>query len=198
MAVLASHPERVGDAAPEHIDIISVATCTPQKNEATRGEPARLIWQPKFREMFIQTMEAAALARHRDAMVVLANPRRIEAKDGGLSGCFVPLPLPEPSEFGANMRFWSYGRHEREDNRWLSSAASTDLGHRWSSLGHLVALDPETLEPPTEDVLIAFTIPSLPRDRPRNDHTSAISALEIQWLGSITVPPEPHLGEAHD
>ena len=187
MAVLASSPQRVGPDAPEHIDIVSVATCTDQKNEAAGPVPERLTWQPKFRAAFTELMEGTPYARHRNAMVVLANVRRIGKKPGGLSGSFIPLPLPKPAEFGEIARTWSWGRQDHGDNHWLLLRESVPLNERWSSLAHLVTLDPDLVPAPLEDQLISFTIPSLPRDRPRTDRGAAITALQVTGLGIVTL-----------
>ena len=187
MAVLASSPEQVGPHAPEHIDLVSIAACTPQKNEAFPGSPERLAWQPRFREMLVSLMDSAAYGRHRDALVLLANPRRIGEKPAGLTGCFAPLPLPQPPQFDERTRIWSFGRLGNGDNRWAPLHESEASKSAWSSLAHLVAVNPDQLSDPGGDYLFVFTIPSFPRDRTRRDASPAISGVELHALGSVTV-----------
>lgn len=134
LAILSSAPGRIGSSAPDHIDIVSVPTCTPHKEQAAGGLPPRLNWHGDFRSTMTDMPRVGRFARHRHAVTVLANARRVYGKPAGLSGCFVPLPLPSGAEFPEFNLVWSWGRQHKRDNEWMPFDKDRPL-EGWSSLG---------------------------------------------------------------
>ena len=85
----------LGDDPPDHIDIVSVATCTPQVPDPTSKAPYYRTWHNEFKKTFDRAAsDDDPLARHRFATFVLSNFQMMPTGDpGGLSGAFIPVPL---------------------------------------------------------------------------------------------------------
>ncbi|WP_141213291.1 hypothetical protein [Janthinobacterium sp. PC23-8] len=75
---------------PDHIDIISLATCSP--HTPSKDFP---LWHIDFREGFLRMAKHDNNLRHRHAIIVMANFLQIpdNPRFGGLSGAFLPIPL---------------------------------------------------------------------------------------------------------
>lgn len=179
--VINSDPERIGLDVPEHIDLVSVATCTPQANDSVGQRPPSPVWQPHFRTAFLEPLTGGALIRHAWAVVVLANFRLVLERAGGLSGCYVPRPLPPAPHFGEFARVWSWGR-DGGDRRWefLDGGRAPK---EWSSSAHLMTLEPTHIEREgAEDHLLAFTINRFPRNCGPMDTAPTLTNLTLTPL----------------
>lgn len=130
----------------EHIDIVSIASCTPQSTDRTADDSLREEWHGAFRESAEKMARADEMHRYHGAIVVLANYREVEAfEHAGLSGVFLPHPLREPFP-QAFVRQSVFGRVGGNDNRWWEHRELEQ--HRKeetkiASRGYVLALAPE-------------------------------------------------------
>ena len=169
--------ECFGDTPPNHIDIVSVAACTPQSVENVDESSTARIWHERFRSSFLAAARDPACARHHFAAIVLANFREIDAtKPGGLSGVFLPVPA-EPSDFGAGttVSLWGRPSDKETDNRW-SRAGETGFGN-WRSRGFIAAIEPRY---DCACRIFSFTIHRLPRETSPWEPATRLAQVEIR------------------
>lgn len=163
-----------GEDCPEHVDIVSLATCTPQPEY--RSETGFYYqWQPEFQDAFRRAAADDALSKHHHALFVLSNFRTIsDGKLGGLSGAFIPVPLAENhAPPYLTISVWGYPKSYRSPTRW-SHSADTILGASgWASSGYIASLQNTNSEVVAR--MVGFTINKLPREaslwRPHNGLT---------------------------
>ena len=132
----------LGDTPPDHIDLVSVAACTPQVvRRLGPGREARS-WHERYSESFIAAARAPGCARHHFAAVVLANFQEIDTQPAGLSGVFLPVAA-RTNNLGAQTCTSLWGAPGKDDpsNRW--SRADDDLTD-WRSRGYVTSLEPGT------------------------------------------------------
>lgn len=157
-----------GNAPPDHVDIVSVATCTPQPEPIkAKGVKSRQ-WHQKFRESFIRAASDDALARHHNSVFVLSNFGKFPPtlSPGGLSGAFIPIPLRHP-KYPDFVIISSWGRPKRSpdsDNSWSQAGEVGDSDDGWSSLGYVASLDSMQVESSVCASMLGFTIHRFPRD----------------------------------
>lgn len=153
---------------PDHIDIVSLATCTPQQKLTKPDGEIYYGWHQDFRDTFRRTAMDGALYRHHYSTIVLANfgmcpPSSI----GGLSGAFLPLPFhatPIPSYISIT----AYGRPEDDgvESGW-SYPDQVGIGtRRWPSNGYIAALAADRSDGSLAQML-GFSVERLPRDTTR-------------------------------
>jgi hypothetical protein len=157
----------LGNAPPDHIDIVSVATCSPQIEVSPSKSEFYRTWHQDFRDSFLRAAKDDALARHHFAVFVLSNFRMLSEKSpGGLSGAFIPVrpedirPEDKPIEF-LNISQW--GRLKAQDgdsNRW---STPNDDAAQWSGLGYIASLNPFSDGAKGVARMFGFTFPQLPR-----------------------------------
>ncbi len=158
--------EIMGKNPPDHIDVVSVATCTPQTEHIVGKYERYITWHERFRDAFRRAMTSPAFKRHHFSAFVLSNfgvtPTN---KPAGLSGTFFPVAIRDdkPPKFVA----WScLGKvNKDEDNRWSSPQENyMTLVTDWQSLGYLAYLEPifDSPEPPAR--MFGFTFSCFPRD----------------------------------
>jgi hypothetical protein len=154
-----------GDAPPDHVDIVSVATCTPQQDQVTlKGEQYRT-WHQEYLNSF--TRAASELPRHRYSTFVLSNFQTIPGPAaGGLSGAFIPVPLPRAG-FPSFVTTSSWGRFPGSGNRWSTPDDCAATGKGWSSLGYIASLDSVAIGGLAAAYMLGFTVHRLPRDTTR-------------------------------
>jgi hypothetical protein len=162
--------ECLGDAPPDHIDIVSVATCTPQIEESSSKSEFYRTWHQEFRDSFVRAAKDDALARHHFSVFVLSNFRMIsDDTPGGLSGAFVPVrpedvrPEHRPPDF-LNISQWGRPKAQNGDNRW---STPDDDANQWSGLGYIASLNPFSDGARSIARIFGFTFPQLPRHMPR-------------------------------
>ncbi len=158
----------LGEDAPDHIDIVSVVTCTPQPERISSKSVRYREWHDEFKESFVRATNDAGLGRHHHAVFVLSNFRSISADlQGGLSGAFVPAGH-ERDIRGFVISCW--GREEEDQptslrppssNRW---STPEDRIKDWSDRCYIASLDPYA-EAPEGIVarMFGFTLLQLPR-----------------------------------
>lgn len=154
-----------GDTPPDHVDIVSVATCTPQQDQVTSlGKPYRT-WHQEYLNSF--TRAASELPRHYYSTFVLANFQTVPGPaGGGLSGCFIPVRLSS-ADFPPFVTNCSWGRFPDSINRWSTPDDRTATSKDWSSLGYVASLDSVTMGNLAPAYMLGFTIQRLPRDSTR-------------------------------
>lgn len=158
---------------PDHIDVVSVATCTPQPSEPMPYGQSYLTWHGQFLEAF-KTTQSGLLPRHNFSTIVLANflftPPN---KRAGLSGIFMPVP-PGREPFHQDVSVCCWGRSrtaDHGDNHW--STPTDNAQNEWSNKGFIAALKPTSEEVTVR--LFGFTISRLPRDVPRWDTPGSLT-----------------------
>jgi len=156
-----SSADHFDNSPPDHIDIVSVTTCTEQKKHATVGRK----WHQGFRDSFTHTIKL--LKRHHSTVFILSNYNNISKSVlGGLSGVFLPIPLSK-GVYPEEVTFSVYGRAEEDkdaDNDWhyMSAKDLSEDGSKLSSLGYITAIAPQ--ENGVEAAhMLGFTIYQLPR-----------------------------------
>lgn len=154
-------------APPDHVDIISLATCTPQQIINTTGR-YRYSWHQEFSEAFKRCASDDALYRHHQSAIVASNfsttpPSGVPA---GLSGAFFPLPYTS-AEVPEFIDISVYGRPENTKRNGWSDPGQVRQGQpKWSNFGYFAAFaaDPHDT---AEAYMLGFTIDRLPRDTTR-------------------------------
>ncbi|CUX56913.1 hypothetical protein AGR8A_pTi10045 [Agrobacterium fabrum str. J-07] len=165
IAAVTKYAGHFDNRPPDHIDIVSVATCTPQKKARTPSGSYVSTWHEKFLEAFIACAERPAFARHHFAAVVLANFGKVPgSKPGGLSGVFLPVK-PQWAELAApGVRISSWGKPDatsQENNQW--SPPLPGIPEKWSGRGFITAVDPGDDIKGHDALIFHFTIQRLPR-----------------------------------
>ena len=181
----------LGENPPDHVDILSVATCTPQPVTNLDATTTVRSWHEQFRKAFIDAARSPNCARHHFAAIVLSNFQEIEpAKVGGLSGVFLPVS-PIPTDFGIGTRtsVWGSAGKDEPDIRWSLPGECDFTG--WRSRGFIAMLEP------ANDVvgrIFGFTIQRLPREAsPWEKNATRLTSVEIRHgarddAGVITFP----------
>lgn len=166
---------------PDHIDVVSVATCTPQpESSAIGGSPYRE-WHEQFQQTFKDAARNSDFARHHFSAIVLSNFRTLPSGEGGgLSGIFLPVPPPEHPVLHADLTVSCWGRPKKQgqNNRW--STPDDNALTAWSSRGFVAGLDPFA-EPSDAPVKIfGFTIHRLPRDNSLWERPGSLTQCEVR------------------
>lgn len=150
---------------PNHVDIVSIATCTPQPSGKSRDGSAYRVWHSQFLESFTAAAQNPDRARHHFAAFVLANYTDISSKvGGGLSGAFLPVPPGfTSSDPAVSVSCW--GRHKEEPkphNGWSEPDDQALTG--WSSRGFVAGLDPFVGKAEHGARVLSFDVHRLPRE----------------------------------
>jgi len=169
----------------DEIDVVSVATCSP--NKSLSGSDAA--WHQKFRESFQRA--AADDGRHRYAAIVLANYHFFQVdppSKGGLSGVFVPLPIySSPYDPRVSAAQCIYGRFPsrydsgitEEDERWVGDDGSWHDGKRYHVLGYIVSLASSAHRPDSAATMFGFTVSRLPKDANRWTRNGSVNDFSV-------------------
>jgi hypothetical protein len=154
-----------GKTPPDHVDIISVATCNPQPEQKI-AENRRRQWHQQFRSSFVRTASDPAMTRHHFSTFVLANFGVLrEYNPGGLSGAFIPIPLSY-YKFPSFVTIDAWGRPKEShnlDNIWYQPYGDIRERGENSSLGYIAALDPFGKDSHALARMLGFTINRLLR-----------------------------------
>jgi hypothetical protein len=161
----------LGESPPDHIDIVSVATCTQQIETPSSKSEFYRVWHEEFRNTFLRAAKDDALARHHLATFILSNFRMISAESpGGLSGAFIPMrpeevrPESKPLDFVCVSQWGRHDKDGRSSNRWSTPDDDTA---QWSSLGYIASLNPFSNGASGDARMFGFTFPYLPRHMSR-------------------------------
>jgi hypothetical protein len=169
-----------GQSPPDHVDIISVATCTPQLERRTPKGGLYRMWHPEFREAFRRAASDDALGRHHFAVFVLANFRTLpESTPGGLSGAFMPVSYS--NSYPDIVSVSAYGKPRSvmgAENGWSEPDGSAH--EQRSDLGHVASLTPFVVEDGALARMLGFTIHRLPRDAMRWGHIHGLTDFQFQ------------------
>ncbi len=166
----------LGEAPPDHVDVVSVATCTPQPVIALSEKTEARIWHERFRTSFIAAAREPSCSRHHFAAIVLANFQGIGTKPAGLSGVFLPVPA-DPVDLGPGVTVSLWGRPSKDepDNRW-SRAGEAGLKD-WQARGFLASLKPDGQNAAR---IFGFAIQRLPREASPWERPAPLGQLEIR------------------
>lgn len=158
--------ECVSKFPPDHIDIVSVASCTPQPEILSTKGHSYFAWHSEFKSTFVRAAMRDALSRHNYSTFILSNFRNLTSDiPGGLSGAFIPVRL-RPLEYGDFVTITCWGRPEpKKNNTWSPEDEGYKTAISWQSRGYLAYL--ERLEERADPTgrMFGFTVDPLPRDR---------------------------------
>jgi hypothetical protein len=164
-----------GDNPPDHIDVVSVASCTPQ-DEILSSQPYRT-WKAAFRDAFHRAVTDSSMSRHRFATFVLSNfGRDPQQGPAGLSGAFYPMKPAD--EFPESISVSCWGRPQGEiDPRW--SKPIEDYSE-WKLKGHIASINPFGDGIDAAVRMFGLTFAALPRDMSLWAPQSAIGNCHIR------------------
>jgi hypothetical protein len=175
-----THADCFGVDPPDHIDVVSVASCTPQTDgQLSSGAPYRT-WHEQFQDSFRQAANDGGWTRHHHAAFVLSNFLQHEAGIGGLSGVFMPVPPHDP-RFHPDVILSGWGRPRGDNpgaNRW--STPDEPRVKDWQSRGFIAALSPFAGIDGVTVRIFGFTIQRLPRDNSRWETPASLTRCEVQ------------------
>ena len=182
ISAITRHADCIPDP-PNHVDVVSVATCTPQP-EGRRADGSRYReWHLQFLDAFRDAAEHGDCARHHMSSFVLANYTEIgNGLGGGLSGASLPV-APVFKRIVPTVSVSCWGRHARKpkpNNAW--SGPDDDALNTWSSLGFVAGLDPFAIDPAATTRILAFDLHRLPRERSRWRSDGSVVSLRITEL----------------
>jgi hypothetical protein len=154
-----------GENPPDHVDLVSVATCTPQKEIRSEKGGRYLTWHQEFKSSFVRAASYDALSRHHYSTFVLSNFRTDpKSRPAGLSGAFLPVPL-RAGEYDAFITFSCWGRPRPEsENGWSPPDEGYSTAKKWHSRGYLAYLDRFNDRADPTGRMFGFTVHRLPRD----------------------------------
>jgi hypothetical protein len=172
LTILSTGVSCYGANPPDHVDVVSVATCTPQGRPQTMAAGVEIWqWQERFRKAFVASAEEDDHHRHHHAIFVLANFGQIPSDSSehsgaatiqaGLSGVFLPVALPRGYGFPDSAWMSQYGRpdSQSDDMAWVPGASAV-----LSPKAHMLVVNPRTIHPSSILTIMGFTIERFPRD----------------------------------
>lgn len=176
-----SHADCLADP-PNHVDVVSVATCTPQPEGTLGGGRPYRAWHAQFLDAFKAAAERPDRARHHFASFVLSNYGEMAGMPGGLSGAFLPVPPGFATSAAAvSVSCWGRPKKSSVNNTW--STADDNALEGWSSRGFVAGLDPFAADAVSEARVLAFDIHRLPREASRWRSVDSLVAWEIsRWV----------------
>ena len=158
----------LGKKPPDHVDIVSVATCTPQVSEPSSKGSGYRIWHNEFRKTFERAATDDSLGRHHFATFVLSN-FPVDACRGArrsFSGAFIPVPVRNkfPSYVTLSCHGWP---KESAENRWSRPDEDCITDARWEgrTRGYIAALSPISKPEAIARMFGFLAIHRLPRDQ---------------------------------
>jgi hypothetical protein len=177
------HAGCFGDTPPDHVDIVTVATCTPQTPLSLETGAEHRAWHEQFLDSFKHAASDGQWARHHHAAFVLSNFLEL-GRPGGLSGAFLPVAT-DLHKFPPQVFASAYGRPKPTEkvpnpggNRWSTPDDGAAL-ETWQGRGFVAGLSPFT-HPDAAVRIFGFTIGRLPRDNSRWDVAGGLVGLEVQ------------------
>ncbi len=174
--------EVFGGTVPDHVDIVSLATCMPNRDFAGgRGIKGRQ-WHQLFRDTFTRLASDDLYTRHHNSLFVIANFLDVDGTGaGGLSGTFLPVPpIKIESTF---LQFSVYARGENLDYSW--SIPDHTIAKDQEGLGYLACLDPYVANDGAVATIFGFTISRIPRER------AWLSSSQIERIIRRTLEHQP-------
>lgn len=169
---------------PDHIDIISVATCSPQQDPVAPNGVKHRQWHQEFRKSFERTAaQDASLIRHTFSIFILSNYEELPmGAPGGLSGTFIPIPLHEYI-WPQYVKIFPYGRPKSSgdcDNRWAAPHENIGADEWSNSLGYIASLNHHWNKESAPALMLGFTINRLPRHSARQNNTNSLTNFQLR------------------
>lgn len=155
-----------GEMSTDHIDVVSLATCTPQP-EYGIPQDSHPQWHPAFQETFYRAASDDALWKHHHAVFAFSNFRMVaEERSGGLSGGFIPVSLSDTRipEF-ISVSVWGRPETPPTADKWSAPNEAVGANRAWRSHGYIASLRPTI--PENAARMIGFTVNKLPRQASR-------------------------------
>ncbi|MEI9401740.1 hypothetical protein [Mesorhizobium argentiipisi] len=163
---------------PDHIDVVSVPTHTPQIEygpKATQPRPRE--WHLEFRDTFCRAAQSGELPRHHFATFILSNFETLnKGLKGGLSGIFQPIdPREEQLHPAVGLNRYGRSRNDGGNNAWHQSAPGEPGDWQWR--GYIAALT----QPSKDEAVrvLGFNLSSMLRDSSMWRPISAPNSCEI-------------------
>lgn len=161
------HGDGSEEWVPDHIDVVSLATCTPQPKY---GEPpdAYSQWHPAFQDTFHRAASDDGLLKHNQAVFVFSNFRIVtDGRSGGLSGAFIPVPFESDIRQQVpnflTVSAWGRPKDQVLQNSW--SKPDEPLKTAWHNFGYIASLCVTGAEISAR--MMGFTVDRLPRHASR-------------------------------
>lgn len=153
------------DAPPDHVDLVSLATHTPQaRRRAVRADGVDREWHQDFRDVFCRAAQSGELSRHHFATFVFANFETLNGGGmGGLSGLFQPVDPGKENELPAGLTMSRYGRDEEHGNNGWWQSDEIGAG-KWQWRGYIAALAPSRASDAAAVRIFGFSLASMVRD----------------------------------
>lgn len=163
--------ECFASGAPDHIDIVSVATCTPQQPLMKDGTDRQ--WHEKWRSAFLSATEK--LPRHRTSIFILSNYAQFKGgRLGGLSGAYVPRPLGRSAPFPHFVFAHSYRQNEDGQMMWLPVPEEEPSDKRPRNDCYIAALRLDQQLGKGPALALGFTITAIIRDQEMHPNTPVL------------------------
>jgi len=155
---------------PDKIDIVSIVSCTPQKEESLpKSTVSSRKWHPSFRDSFDAMAKDASYMKHQSATFLISNYQYANEKPYGLSGVFFPHTLPQESvdsfKDDVHRHFWG-SFSKGADYRWLLPSQLPEKFEERSRKEaverYILAVEPSTEDTVSQAQVLEFTINILP------------------------------------
>jgi hypothetical protein len=157
--------DSLGRNPPDHIDIVSVPTCSPQEQNQTPHGTNQRMWHRQFRNTFERAASDDALARHHFATFVLSNFQTMPAGEpGGLSGAFIPVPALKKFPSFVSLSCWGHP-HGASGYNWSTSVDDCFGKPPWCTSGYIASLNPFGQKANVVARIFGFVVARLPRDQ---------------------------------
>lgn len=166
---------------PNHVDVVSVVTCTPQRGGTAPTGGRYHVWHGQFLEAFLAAAQSPQCFRHHFAAIVLANYTQIaKPMDGGLSGAFLPTAPRFPKSIPEVLvACWGMPSTDDAEANNVWSKPWEDALTKWKSRGFVAGLDPTQARRGDEARVLAFDIHRLPREASPWHPTDSIAAASV-------------------
>ncbi|QOF69526.1 hypothetical protein IG197_16830 [Aminobacter sp. SR38] len=182
---------------PNHVDVVSVATCTPQSEGALDGGDPYRAWHVQFLDAFRAAAERPDRARHHFSSFILSNYGEMAGKPGGLSGAFLPVSPGFPaSDAEVSVSCWGRPKKSSVNNTW--STTDDDALNSWSNRGFVAGLNPFSPRAVSEARMLAFDVHRLPREASRWRTNESLVAWEVRtWVAEPDDDRLRQIGATH-
>lgn len=172
LEILTVSANEFGERLPDHVDIVSMCTATPQQIMDKESNPPVLHWHQEFRASFVAAASDDNCNRHQYAVFVLSNFGEINNVTSGLSGAFVPVGVSK-NEFPSFVNTISYGHPNEGDVGWAPPRVHADRGRK----AYMTTVEQPVVSCVAQ--IFGFTIPRLLRDMTRWKSSHDLSNLVL-------------------
>jgi hypothetical protein len=176
---------------PDHIDVVSVPTCTKQQQSPSAKSDGSFyrMWHSEFRDTFCRAAKDDSLARHHFATFILSNFQMISDKEpAGLSGAFIPIPVGQDA-FPNFVSLSCYGRPTRSaENRWSTPEDDCITRPGWETFGYVAGLNP-FYEADALARMFGFAVHQFPRDQSNWKEKFGLTSCTLKLAQDQGSPP---------